>query len=76
MAGEVMDPTANLKEQREVAAEILAIWDRCTPSGKFTTQQLHELQYAAHRLAELVQALDEWVGRGGFLPEQWQRGRG
>jgi hypothetical protein len=25
------------------------------------------------RLAELVQALDEWIRGGGFLPEEWNK---
>lgn len=29
----------------------------------------------AVRMAELVQALDEWITRGGFLPDAWQKGR-
>jgi hypothetical protein len=24
-------------------------------------------------LAELVQAMDQWLSRGGFLPTDWQR---
>lgn len=27
----------------------------------------------AVRLAELVQALDEWIGAGGFLPVDWTK---
>jgi hypothetical protein len=26
----------------------------------------------AERLAELVQALDEWLTKGGFLPDAWR----
>ena len=25
------------------------------------------------RMAELVQALDEWLAKGGFLPADWKR---
>jgi len=28
---------------------------------------------AAARMAELVQALDGWLARGGFLPARWCR---
>lgn len=28
---------------------------------------------APHRIAELVQALDEWIVRGGFMPDAWNR---
>lgn len=30
---------------------------------------------AASDLADAVQALDEWLTRGGFLPEEWHRNR-
>ena len=29
----------------------------------------------AIHLAELVEALDDWLTRGGFLPEEWGVGR-
>jgi len=54
-----MDPNANLTEQRQIAKAILADPDAHT--------------YGAVRLAELVEALDEWIGRGGFLPTEWGR---
>lgn len=25
------------------------------------------------RLADLMEALDEWLSKGGFLPKAWQR---
>lgn len=30
---------------------------------------------AAVRLTELVQALDEWLSKGGALPADWNKGR-
>lgn len=51
-----MDPTANLKEQLEIVKRINA--------GKGT---IHDLG----RLAELIEALDQWLRNGGFLPRQW-----
>jgi hypothetical protein len=53
-----MDPTANLAEQLLLANSLL---DGLTDSGR-----------AAERLAELVLALNEWLAKGGFPPEQWQ----
>jgi len=56
-----VDPTANLKEQLDLAKEIL--------EGK-------PLPGAAERLAELVIALHEWLKSGetfGFLPAQWRK---
>lgn len=55
-----MDPNCNLEEQREIAARILK------NEGSAATSDVL-------RLAELVQALDEWITKGGFLPQAWRR---
>jgi len=51
-----MDPNENLKEQLEVAHELLL-------SGSFDP--------TVQRLAELVLALDEWLKKGGYSPVRW-----
>lgn len=51
-----MDPTANFKEQLELAARILR--------GEPTPGDID-------RLAELVEALDQWLQDGGSYPCQW-----
>ena len=56
-----MDPNANLDEQLRLANKILR-------SDKWTDAD-------AERLAELVEALDGWIDRGGFLPQHWSIGR-
>jgi hypothetical protein len=52
----------NLREQRELAARIIADSDRrfdgCRPED-------------AYHLAQLVQALDRWLINGGALPRYW-----
>jgi hypothetical protein len=53
-----MDPTANLKEIRETVAAIMRYDDSADPD--------------VIRLCELVESLDDWLARGGFLPKQWQ----
>ena len=53
-----MDPNANLSEQLELAKAIVAT-DHPEPED-------------AERLAELVLALDDWITRGGFLPDSWR----
>lgn len=53
-----MDPDANLKEQREIAARL-------------ASNEVFMRVEAANRLAELVLALDEWISKGGFLPKDW-----
>lgn len=53
-----MDPNANLREQITLASRI--IYDEgANPDD-------------AVRLAELVEALHEWIDRGGFLPDRWE----
>ena len=54
-----MDPTANLKEQRDLLRKFRA-------RNRLTAGE-------AARLAELVDSLDEWISNGGFLPEQWSK---
>jgi hypothetical protein len=56
-----MDPNANLKEQLAITRAILADKEPHT--------------FGAIRLAELVEALDEWITKGGFLPGRWGRSR-
>ena len=56
-----MDPNAALTEIRNLASQALE------PSGLEPDE--HE------RLAEVVEALDEWLSKGGFLPEPWERPR-
>lgn len=56
-----MDPDTNLEEQLELSQEIV--------DSQETGFNHHEQSW---RLAELVLALDEWVKKGGFLPQQWQ----
>ncbi len=55
-----MDPEANLAEQRELRRRILS-------------SEVFDASDAA-RLAELSEAMDEWLSRGGFLPKDWGRG--
>ena len=59
--GVMMDPDANLVEQRRVARRLLAL-DR----------PLVEIAADASRLAELVEALDQWCATGGFLLAAWR----
>lgn len=58
-----MDPIANLAEQRNLAEYIMELAD-LDPDGE-TQSRIAE---AGERLAELVQALDEWMTKGGLSP--------
>jgi hypothetical protein len=55
-----MDPNANLEEMRRIA-------------GRAERNEPEPNDHA--RICELVDALDDWLSRGGFLPAAWARGR-
>ena len=57
-----MDPNATLEEMRRLMHAIL---------NEVSTAQ--EDFANAERLAELVEAMDGWLSRGGFLPRSWQQ---
>lgn len=65
-----MDPEANIREQRELAAEIIQFidGDEAPSFDDMTHANLVELAHKTNRLAELVQALDQWRKGGGFDP--------
>ena len=63
-----MDPNANLREQLELAQEIV----KRAASIEQQDMTLSPAEQNALRLAELVLALDEWIRKGGFLPRQWK----
>ncbi len=52
-----MDPNVNREEQRAITKRLLDGTDR------------HD---DAERLANLSEALDEWLTGGGFLPDDWK----
>lgn len=56
-----MDPNANLDEQRELKLQL----DR----AQLTEQQRIE---KLERLAELAEAMDQWLSDGGFYPHAWR----
>jgi len=58
-----MDPNANLAEQREILGRMLHPESEHMDLGDCL------------RLAELAQAMDEWLSRQGFLPDDWSKGR-
>lgn len=55
-----MDPTAAVREIREIVTG----WENCP--GRATEREVD-------RLVDLWQGLDQWMSKGGFLPEQWRR---
>lgn len=61
-----MDPNANLAEQRRLQKKI----DEVMPSDD-DTAYVEDLV----SLAVLVEAMDEWLSSGGFLPDAWRGNR-
>lgn len=57
-----MDPNANLEEQRALAGRLLRHDDDRTDFERLED---------AERLALLVIELNEWLERGGFMPDRW-----
>jgi len=66
-----MDPNANLAEQRHLIRSINAMNDRSTDDGQLQAQDRTQYEADCNRLAELAQALDGWITRGGCLPIAW-----
>lgn len=58
-----MDPNATLADLRALVAEVIAREDK----GVFLPKRQHAVD-----MAQLVDSLDEWLTRGGFLPNAWQ----
>jgi hypothetical protein len=63
-----MDPQANIKRQRELAANIIGRVDAGPHVGQSEEDHRYQLDAEADELAELVLALDEWRRKGGFDP--------
>ena len=70
-----MDPDTNLEEQRLLAASIIEKIDTSydDETDSLPREVEEDVIRDANRLAELVQALDTWLVRGGFLPKEWKR---
>lgn len=60
-----MDPDATLREMRELSSKMQKEYQDEDSNGID--------QENADRLAELFQALDEWISRGGTKPYAWSR---
>lgn len=63
-----MDPNATLTTLRRLTARIHATADAATPDHDAMAQD-------ADTLATLFASLDEWISRGGFLPQEWSSDR-
>jgi hypothetical protein len=59
----IMDPNIVLAELRTLISQ----WEAAGSRGTWTEAQ-------ADRTIELARDLDGWISRGGFLPDEWDRG--
>lgn len=64
-----MDPNAALEGIRERVNALTADTDM---GGVLTASEFIE---TALELAHLANSLDEWLSKGGFLPDEWRRNR-
>lgn len=60
-----MDPNSDLKKMLKLAAKMLRDHEDEDLEGIDRDD--------ANRLAEMVEALDGWLSKGGFLPGKWER---
>lgn len=66
-----MDPNQNLQEQMELITEAI---DLDPTEVQCDLNDEARAVFDQHiRLCGLVEALNEWIRRGGFLPEVWQQ---
>jgi hypothetical protein len=65
-----VDPNSTLTVIREAIAQYIALIDSRVMYVE-TDQALDVLE----TIPEHFQALDEWLSRGGFLPDAWQANR-
>jgi hypothetical protein len=59
-----MDPNACLKEIRQIIANAREM-EEDGEDG--------DLLYDQDRFLDLVEALDSWISKGGFLPKDWKK---
>ena len=70
----MMDPEANLNEQRKIAEQILGF--EGIPEGVDVHDllaRIRDLLLSSVRLSELVLSLDEWIKARGAKPKDWDK---
>lgn len=68
-----MDPNETLRMVRNYVERINRLRDAATESDLRTALESESTEEMAFAIAEYAEALDEWLSRGGFLPEAWER---
>lgn len=72
-----MDPNANLTELRQIVRAVRVVHSPNAEEAAKTDSNDDEIEVLRdalgdfERMTELVAALDEWIARGGFLPDAW-----
>ena len=61
--GGLMDPDASLEQIRALLGQVAT---QSVPQDYLSEEVLEDL-------AVLVEGLDDWMSKGGFLPKAWQR---
>ena len=64
-----MDPDETLRMIRHYRAEVQRMRDA---ADRGVRVDRHDFNVAAESLAEYVEALDEWLSKGGFVPAAWE----
>lgn len=67
-SGTTVDIDANLRAQLTLIKEIYKLYNE----GPESTDRVDSMYEAANALAEYVEAMDNWLGRGGHLPHDWR----
>lgn len=66
-----MDPDANLEKTRKLVSRLIKAIDFSPDEGEgfsFDTDDVNTL-------LDMIQSLDRWLSKGGFLPADWAKGR-
>ena len=61
-----MDPNANIREMRQTYRAIL----KCEGHG--ASDVCEQCAENGVRLATLIESLECWIEKGGFLPDSWE----
>lgn len=62
-----MDPDINLNETLQLAKRFILMSQMANDTVTYDENEVT-------RLSELIVSLDEWISKGGFLPQRWTDG--
>lgn len=73
-----MDPNAALEQMRSLRAEIVEYLDAHSDDEEEDQEnapEFAEYQAKVSELMDVLDGIDEWMKRGGFLPNDWKKNR-